>query len=115
MIRRIILAGALAAATSAAVAAPAADSREVRIPRMSRFLDWHADGHRGIYIRADTGRWYYARTQGECARLRPTAAISFSARGNELDRYGAIRVDGWRCQLASVTESNAPASHKEHH
>ena len=115
MIGKAMLAGALLLGTATAFASPPGDAREVRIPRMSHFLEWHADGHRGIYIRGDTGKWYYARVQGECPRLRPTASVSFqTVRGGELDRYGALRVDGWRCQLSSVTESAAPASHRVH-
>ena len=115
MIRNVMMTGALLLASATAFASPSADgAREVRIPLMSQFLDWHADGHRGVYIQAANGKWYYARTQGECARLRQTASIRFNAKGNELDRFGSIRVDGWRCPLASVTESSQPASHRAH-
>ena len=83
-------------------------ARETRIPRMGSFLEWVADGHQGVFIRADTGRWYYARTQSTCARLRPTASLTFVAPGGELDRFGALRIEGWRCPLASVVESAPP-------
>ena len=113
MIRTMMIAGALVISASPALAHPSADSgREVRIPRIYNFLEWVADGHQGVYVRGDTGKWYYARTQAQCSRLRPATSISFlGARGGNLDRFGAIRVEGWRCPLDSVTESAPPPGH----
>ena len=91
-----------------------AERPEVRIPRMNNFLEWVADGHQGVFVRGDTGKWYYARTQSPCPRLRPSVALSFYAPNNELDRFGALRVEGWRCPLDSVTESQAPPGHEDH-
>ena len=87
---------------------------ETRIPRINQYLEWVADGKRGVFIQADTGRWYYARTQARCSRLRQTVAIGFIAPRNELDRYGALRVEGWRCPLVSVVETVAPPGHEDH-
>ena len=113
MIRTAIIAGALLIGASPALATPPVDStREVRIPRIQNFIEWVADGKQGVFIRGDTGKWYYARTQVECARLRPATSISFlGARHGNLDRFGAIRVEGWRCPLDSVTESAPPPGH----
>ncbi len=110
MIRNAMIAGALLIGASPALAEPPADgAREVRIPRIYNFLEWVADGHHGVYVRGDTGKWYYARTEAECSRLRPATSISFAGtRHGELDRFGAIRVEGWRCPLDSVTESAPP-------
>ena len=30
----------------------------------------------------------------------------------DFDRYGAVRAEGWRCQVASVTESGAPPNYR---
>src|SRR5262245_6835261 len=119
MIRPAFLALMVLTAASACAETPAvqptADARpEVRIPRMNAFLEWVADGHQGVFIRADTGRWYYARTQSPCPRLRPSIALSFYAPNNELDRFGALRAEGWRCPLVSVTESDPPPGHENH-
>ena len=113
MIGKLMIAGALLVGASPAYASPSDDgAREVRIPRIRNFIEWVADGKQGVFIRGDTGKWYYARTQVECARLRPAASISFlGARQGNLDRFGAIRVEGWRCPLASVTESAPPPGH----
>jgi len=113
MIRSSLLAASFLAAAAAPALAfdpPAgADSREVRIPRMSQFLEWVPDGENGLFIRADTGRWFYARTREACPRLDNNVALRFDTRGGrDLDRFGAIRAEGWRCDLASVTESAGP-------
>jgi hypothetical protein len=103
----------LAALIGASPAPPA--GRETVIPRIRGFLEWIADGKQGVYIRGDTGQWYYARTEAPCARLRPHAAVSFvGAVQNQLDRYGAIVAEGWRCQLASVVESGPPPGLRRH-
>jgi hypothetical protein len=111
MIKQAIIAALLLGAAPALAAdGPATSARETRVPRIGRFLEHRADGNRGVYIRADTGRWYYARMQGgQCPRLRPNVAISFlGARGGNFDRFGAIRVEGWRCMVDSVVESPPP-------
>ncbi len=110
MIRNVMIAGALLIGASPALAQPSADSaREVRIPRIHNFLEWVADGKNGVYVRGDTGKWYYARTQVECSRLRPATSLSFAnTRHGDLDRFSALRIEGWRCPLDSVTESAPP-------
>ena len=115
MIRQVMASLLLLGAVPAHADQPATDeSREVRIPRMASFLEWVADGDRGVFIRGDSGKWYYARTQSPCPRLRPDVALSFVAPGGELDRHGALRVEGWRCPLDSVTEAGAPPGHEDH-
>ena len=107
----LILAGMVSVATPLVAAASDAP-RETRIPRMANFIQWVADGQRGIYVRADTGKWYYARVQGECPRLRPTVALNFDTSNGELDRYSALRIEGWRCPLESVVESRQAPGHE---
>jgi hypothetical protein len=114
MIRKALIAIALlGAAPAVAGPNPARDSAEVRIPRMGSFLDWRPDGISGLYIRADTGSWYYARLQTECPRLAHRSNIRFEAAPNgDLDRYGAVRAEGWRCQIASITRSGPPPNYR---
>ena len=88
--------------------------RQTRIPRMGGFLEWVADGKHGVYIRADTGRWYYARTQARCPRLRPGASVRFVAPGGNFDRFSTLVVEGWRCPIASVVESPPAPGHEDH-
>jgi hypothetical protein len=112
MLGPIVLAAALAG--SAAPAPPSGP--ETVIPRIRGFLEWVDDGKQGVYIRGDTGKWYYARTEAPCPRLRPHVALSFSgAVANQLDRYGWLVVEGWRCQLASVVESAPPPGYSRRH
>ena len=101
----------------ASAPAPATDvGRETAIPRISRYLDWVADPKKGVYVRADTGKWYYARTDAPCPRLRATSNVHFiGTLQNQLDRYSAIMVEGWRCQIASVVESPPPPRYGHHH
>ena len=118
MIRKAMIAGlALLMAVPAMADTVVTSQREVRIPRMSRYLEWVADGQRGVWIRGDTGKWYYARTQGKCARLRPAVALGFQTSRGELDRFSSLKVEGWRCPLASVVESTPPPGHRSagHH
>jgi hypothetical protein len=116
--RRIaMLASAILAISLAGAAAPPPPAgREAAIPRIGGFLEWVDDGKSGVYIRGDTGKWYYARTREACPRLRPHVALSFGgAVLGQLDRYGSLVVEGWRCQLASVVESGPPPGYSRPH
>ena len=44
-----------------------------------------------------------------CASGRNVAISFLGARGGNFDRYGMIRVDGWRCPVASVVEFGTAA------
>lgn len=114
MIRKLAFAAAPLCLAAPALAADQPGSREVRIPRMSQYLEWVADGQHGLFVRGDTGRWYYARLQHRCSRLRPSAAMGFQTTRGELDRFSSLVVEGWRCPIASVVESAAPAGHEDH-
>ena len=84
---------------------------EVSIPFASRdgIQDYKPDGDRGLYIRGITGDWYYARTQARCARLATSDVIGFeTSAADTLDKFGALRAQGWRCPLASLTHSAPP-------
>jgi hypothetical protein len=99
----------LAALAGASAPAPTIAGTETAIPRISDFLEWRADGKRGLYIRADTGTWYYARTDAPCARLSTALSLHFAGTvQNQLDRYSQVIAEGWRCTVASVVESPPP-------
>jgi hypothetical protein len=71
--------------------------------------DWQPHGDQGLYIQSIAGNWYFARTQGRCARLRTAVSLGFVTHGpDHLDRNGAIIAEGWRCQLSSLTRSAPP-------
>ena len=110
MLKTALLAAALVG-SAAQASAPAAPS-EARIRQMAHYLEAVADPGRGVFIRAYDGQWYYARTQDDCARLTHSAALRFEpSPGGYFDRNSAIRADGWRCLVASVTHSDGPRPH----
>jgi hypothetical protein len=87
-----------------------APREEASIPfvRSNGILDWRADGDRALYIRGGNGAWYRAETMGACGRLRSAITIGFETRSDQLDRYGVLLVEGWRCPLSSVVRSDPP-------
>ena len=98
----------------AAAAAPAGASErngETVIPFMSSLnaIEWKAASDDSLYLRGPRGDWYFIRTMNRCSRLRSSPGIGFqtSAR-DQLDRYGAILVQGVRCPVESITRSDGP-------
>jgi hypothetical protein len=115
-VRTILIAASLLGAAPAAAFGPAGAPAEVRIPRMGSFLEWRPDGTHAFYIRADNGRWYHASLQSDCPRLANRSNIRFIAAPNgDFDRYGTVVADGWRCQVASISESDGPPQRRRHH
>jgi hypothetical protein len=98
-------------ATSGTVAAPIDESRETVIPFASSLsnIEWEAAGKDSLYLRGPKGEWYFVRTMNLCTRLRssPGIGIQTSALG-QLDRHGAILVEGVRCPVQSITRSDGP-------
>lgn len=84
---------------------------ETVIPFMSslRAVEWKAASDDSLYLRGPKGDWYFIRTMNRCSRLRSSLAIGFqtSAR-DQLDRHGAILVQGVRCPVESITRSDGP-------
>ncbi len=114
MIARFTLAAALIGAAVPALATANEPAPEARIRNIGSLLETVPDPRQGVYIRAYDGRWYYARTRGECPRLTATARLRLqSSPGNHFDRNSAIVADGWRCLVASVTVSEGPP--RQHH
>ena len=110
MIARTTAFAALLAAAPAFAADPPAAEGETSVPRISRFLEWRPDGDQAVLIRADTGRWYRAALDAPCPRIQQRTGMRFiGSPGNRFDRHSQIRVQGWRCQVASVTRTEGPA------
>lgn len=109
-IMTMLLLGAAAGPARAGPAAP-----ETRIREMGRYLEAIVDPHHGAFIRAVDGHWYYARTLDDCPRLTPNATLRFEpSPGGYFDHHSAIRADGWRCMVASVTASAPPREARRH-
>ena len=115
MIGRLLIAASLLGAAPAYAFGPTAAGDNVRIPRMRGMLDWRPDGRRALYIQAETGRWYHATLETDCPRLHNQSNVRFiGAPNGDFDNYSAVIADGWRCQVASISESAAPASVRHH-
>lgn len=98
----------------AAAAAPAAAEKapgETVIPFVNSMsnVEWKAASNDSLYVRGGNGDWYFVRTSNRCTRLRAANGIGFqTSRGGQLDRYGAILVQGIRCPVASIVRSDGP-------
>ncbi|HEX8467957.1 MAG TPA: DUF6491 family protein [Allosphingosinicella sp.] len=98
-------------ATAATPAVANERNGETVIPFMSSLnaIEWKAASDDSLYLRGPKGDWYFIRTMNRCSRLRSSPGIGFqtSAR-DQLDRHGAILVQGVRCPVESITRSDGP-------
>ncbi len=86
------------------------DQSSVPFISSTEVIEWRVLDDRNLYVRAVTNQWYLLRTLGPCARMRTATNLGFVTAGglDELDRFGAILAEGWRCPLESVTRSAEP-------
>ncbi len=102
---------ALAACSAADTGVPSAGGTETAIPfvRTNGILEWRAAGEEALYIRSNSGGWYFVRTMSPCTRLKTAITLGFiTSAGDQLDRYGAILAEGQRCPIESVVRSEPP-------
>lgn len=107
-------AGAASAETIVTEIAPA----ETVIPFVSsiRAIEWKAASDDSLYVRGGKGEWYFVRTSNRCTRLLAARAIGFqTSAADQLDRHGAILVQGVRCPVASITASGEPPKKSRKH
>ena len=117
MLKRAALFVTAMLAGGAAAAAPEA-SQETVIPFVSSIgsIEWKAISNDSLYLRGGKGEWYVVRTSNRCSRLRSSLAISLEASpGNQLDRHGAVWVQGVRCPVESITRSDGPPRKNKRH
>jgi hypothetical protein len=84
---------------------------ETVIPFMSSLIavEWKAASDDSLYLRGPRGDWYFIRTMNRCSRLRASSGIGFqTSTRDQLDRHGAIMVQGVRCPVESITRSEGP-------
>jgi hypothetical protein len=85
---------------------------EVGVPFVTstEVLEWRVLDQDTLFLRGATNEWYRLETMGPCRRLRTGVSIGFVVPPgiDELDRHGALLVEGSRCQLRSVTRVDAP-------
>jgi hypothetical protein len=108
----LIPAAAAALLAGCATAAPTAQaSNETVIPFVSsiRSVEWKAASDEAAYVRGGKGEWYLVRTANRCTRLLSSTGLGFeTSAANQLDRFGALLVEGQRCPVASITRSEPP-------
>lgn len=108
MKRALILAGF---ALFTLAGAPPAPGKDARIPFADShgIRDYQPDGEEAMWIEDMRGRWYRAEFLGPCRDLPYSHAIAFVTRGNgTLDKFGAVLVEGRRCQLNSLKTAAQP-------
>jgi hypothetical protein len=109
--RRLLGLTFLGLAAAAAAEAPSDQSRETVIPFVGSLsnIEWKAAGKDSLYLRGPKGEWYFVRTMNLCTRLRSSPGIGLqTSAGGQLDRHGAILVQGVRCPVESITRSDGP-------
>ena len=107
----LIVAAAAMLAGCATGAAPEPTGDQTAIPFISSLpsVEWKRVSDDAVYIRGGRGEWYLVRTSNRCTRLRTASALGFDTSAlDQLDRYGALLVEGQRCPVASITRSGAP-------
>jgi hypothetical protein len=113
MIARLTIAAAiLVSAAAPALATGNQPVPETRVRQIGARLETVPDPRQGLFIRDYRGRWFYARTQGDCPRLTYNARLRLTASpGGYFDNRSAVVADGWRCLVSSVTPSDGPPRH----
>ncbi len=83
---------------------------EAVIPFVKRdgIIEWVAAAPEQLYLRGPSGAWFLVSTMGPC-RIHSATTLGFETSGaDQLDRYGAIRAEGFRCPIRSITHSEGP-------
>lgn len=114
--KRILSLSVLAFAAGSAAAASEKPSGEIVIPFMSSLtnVEWKAASDDSLYLRGPRGDWYFVRTTNRCTRLWAARGIGFQTFRGQLDRHGAIMVQGVRCPVASIVRSDGPPKKPRH-
>ena len=104
------LTGLLAAPLGSA-AEPAA-KREASIPFAAEhgIRDWQADGSQGLWVRANSGAWYYGKFSFPCTGLQFQEGLHFKFNPDgSFDRWSAVLTrDQGRCLFTSFEPSAGP-------
>jgi hypothetical protein len=111
----LIALSSLALGAGGGAATPKPAEGETAIPFIASLssVEWKAASDDSLYVRGGNGRWYFVRTMNRCPRLLSSLGLGFqTSAGGQLDRHGAILVDGVRCPVESVTRSDPPPRKK---
>ena len=107
---RTILSLVLLGLAAGANAAPAHEAAEIKIPFINSMsnVEWEAASDDSLYLRGPKGDWYFVSTANRCSRLLVARGIGFQTVAGQLDRHGAIMVQGVRCPVESIARSDGP-------
>jgi len=108
-VRTLVLAVTALAATSAAF--PAFAGEETSIPLVSHqgIQNFRADGNEALYVEGRGKQWYRVELMGQCSGLNFATGIGVEGGATDrFDRFSTLVVDGNKCAVKSVTESEDP-------
>jgi len=102
---------AAAALTATSVVLPAFAGEETSIPLVSHqgIQNFRADGNEALYVEGRGKQWYRVELMGQCSGLNFATAIGVEGGATDrFDRFSTLVVDGQKCAVKSVTESEDP-------
>ena len=115
--KKILLALAAAAALPTPIAAAPAQApgEEASIPfvRLNGIRDFRPAGDDVVYLQDRAFKWYRASLYQPCFRYRHVNKIGIYDRGNSVDRFSSLLVDGRPCRIASLVRSDGPPRKKD--
>lgn len=86
----------------------------IAFPNHGTIRNFEANDTRGLWIEDSQRRWYYAELLGFCQGLDFAQAVGFDTGGtSQLDKFGAIIVDGRKCPIAQLITAEKPLPRKE--
>jgi hypothetical protein len=86
----------------------------IAFPNHGSIRNYEANDNRGLWIEDSQGRWYYAELLGFCQGLDFAEAVGFDTAGtSQLDKFGAILVNGQKCQIARLITAEKPMPRKD--
>lgn len=111
MARFVVLLGGCLALFGCAGGTPLPEN-QASIPFLSRATvrDWEAPDDKTLYIQHTDRTWYRADLFGPCMGLPYASAIGFvnERSRSAFNRFGEIIVDGNRCKVNSLVETQPP-------
>lgn len=100
-------------ASPASLAQPASPEPEARIAFVNHggIRNFRPAGRETVYLQDRGRQWYRADLMGPCPGLPWALALGVETAGSSsLDRFGALIVEGRRCQLHSLVRVDAPGA-----
>jgi hypothetical protein len=83
----------------------------------AEMMNWLADGERGLWIQANSLKWFYGRFRGACQGVNSTNSLAFNTPASgKIDRTSSITLPGGgRCRLQSLVPSGGPPEDRNAH